>query len=52
MDNNKVEYIAFLKKFTSDIKQDSQNDKLTFFIGSGVSRNSAMPSWESTVNQN
>lgn len=46
-----VAYKAFLNKFLFDIKQDSQNDKLSLFIGSGVSRNSGMPSWESVVNE-
>lgn len=46
-----VEYKAFLNKFLSDIKQDSENDKLALFIGSGVSRNSGMPSWESVVSE-
>lgn len=51
MQNDRTEYKAFLNKFLSDIKQDSQNDKLTFFIGSGVSRNSGMPSWESVIKE-
>ena len=46
-----VEYKAFLNKFLSDIKQDSEHDKLALFIGSGVSRNSGMPSWESVVGE-
>jgi hypothetical protein len=51
MQTNNIEYKAFLNKFLSDIKEDSQNDKLTFFIGSGVSRNSGMPSWESVIKE-
>ena len=51
MQTNNIGYKAFLNKFLSDIKEDSQNDKLTFFIGSGVSRNSGMPSWESLIKE-
>jgi len=37
-------------EFLNDIKNSSQNGKLTFFIGAGVSRLSEYPSWKGLIN--